>query len=331
MWTPGREDLLVELCGEIGDEDTTLAERADERADRFDSYSDNRLKDAQSARKAVEAIAGNIPLGQPILIGHHSERRARRDAEKIENGTRYAVKMWETSEYWTRRAAGALAHAKYLERSDVRYRRIKKLEAEKRKSEKSKAEAEKFLQQWSKENLTHEEALMIAGFGHFYMPPKEGDAKDFNQLPSAYNALANNYPNLYAQRTLVEVIDRAKKVYPHAIARHSRWIAHYENRIAYERAMLGEQGGLIAEKYDIQPGGRVLVRNEWSTVVRVNKKNGVIVSVSTNARFVPVRSIEEIKGYEAPTEEAAAAVNAKKKLPQSTRQNTMTINVFGSK
>ncbi len=27
-----------------------------------------------------------IPPGQPILVGHHSERRTRRDAQRIENG-----------------------------------------------------------------------------------------------------------------------------------------------------------------------------------------------------------------------------------------------------
>ena len=35
MWTPEREDLLIELCGEVDDEDTSLVERAEERADRF--------------------------------------------------------------------------------------------------------------------------------------------------------------------------------------------------------------------------------------------------------------------------------------------------------
>ena len=36
MWTPEREDLLLELCGEIEDEDTTLIERAEARAERFE-------------------------------------------------------------------------------------------------------------------------------------------------------------------------------------------------------------------------------------------------------------------------------------------------------
>ena len=56
MWTPAREDLLMELCGEIGDEDTGLVERAEERADRFEDYSDKRAHDASAARNAVQAI-----------------------------------------------------------------------------------------------------------------------------------------------------------------------------------------------------------------------------------------------------------------------------------
>ena len=38
MWTPARVDLLTELCGEVGDEDTSLVDRAEERAERFTEY-----------------------------------------------------------------------------------------------------------------------------------------------------------------------------------------------------------------------------------------------------------------------------------------------------
>ena len=91
MWTPAREDLLLELCGEIGDEDTSLVERAEERAERFEEYSEHRAEDADRAHNAVKSITDFIPMGQPILVGHHSERRARKDAERIENGMRKAV------------------------------------------------------------------------------------------------------------------------------------------------------------------------------------------------------------------------------------------------
>lgn len=321
MWTPAREDLLIELCGEIGDEDTSLVERAEERADRFSGYSDKRASDAASARKAVAAIADGIPFGQPILVGHHSERRARKDAEKIENGMRRAVRMWETSEYWKQRAAGALRHAKYKELPAVRHRRIKGLEADKRKQERAKEEAQKWLKLWLQceamedAELQKALALRIAGMCWLHLPRKEGDREDWNHTPTAYDALTNAHPNLYAPRTLAEIIEAAKKTYPATIAHCDRWIAHYENRIAYERAMLDEQGGLKAEGFDIQLGGRVLVDGEWLVVMRVNKKGGQINSVTTNARYVPVRGIEEIKDYRAPTEEDAAKVKKATKLP----------------
>lgn len=321
MWTPAREDLLLELCSEIGDEDTSLVERAEERADRFSDYSDKRTSDADSALKAVSAIADGIPLGQPILIGHHSEARASKDAERIENGMRRAVQMWKTSDYWKRRAAGALRHAKYKELPAVRHRRIKGLEADKRKQERSKQEAEMWLKLWLEceaekdAEMQQAAALRIAGMCWLRLPRKEGDREDFSGCPTAYDALRNSHPNLYAPRTLAEVIEVAKKSYPATIEHCNRWIAHYENRIAYERAMLNEQGGLKADSFDIQPGGRVLVDGEWLIVMRVNKKDGQINSVTTNARYVRVRGIEEIKDYRAPTEEDAAKVKKATKLP----------------
>ena len=320
MWTPSRENLLLDLCGEIGDEDTSLVDRAAERAERFEEYSGKRASDANSARAAVASIADNIPFGQPILVGHHSERHARKAAERIENGMRRAVQMWETSEYWKERAAGALRHAKYKELPAVRHRRIKGLEADARKQQKNKEEAEMWLKLWldceaeQDAELQQQVALRISGMCWLHLPRKEGDRKDFNQCPTAYDALRNAHPNLYAPRTLAEVIDAAKKTYPATIAHCDRWLAHYENRLTYERAMLDEQGGLKADAFDIQPGGRVLVRDEWLVVLRVNKRNGVINSVTTNARFVPVCGIEKIKDYQAPSEEDAAKVKTANKL-----------------
>ncbi|WP_247455405.1 DUF3560 domain-containing protein [Bradyrhizobium sp. 174] len=147
-WSPGAEDLLIELCGEIGDEDTSLVDRAERRADRFEDYSEKRMADAERARKAVSEIADNIPFGQPILVGHHSEKHARRDKEKIDAGMRKAVQMWRTSQYWTARTTGAIQHAKYKELPAVRHRRIKGIEADRRKVEKETADAQRQLKAW---------------------------------------------------------------------------------------------------------------------------------------------------------------------------------------
>ncbi|EOY3862806.1 DUF3560 domain-containing protein, partial [Escherichia coli] len=114
----------------------------------------------------VERLAAMIPPGQPILVGHHSERRARRDAQRIENGMKRAVMLFERAEYWEERARSALLHAKYKERPDVRWRRIKKIEADLRKAEKTIAQSQKYLTMWRAESLDLNMAKLISSHDH---------------------------------------------------------------------------------------------------------------------------------------------------------------------
>ena len=312
MWTPYRADLLIQLCGDIEDEDTSLVDRAEDRADRFQDYQANRTNDAYAAKRAVDAIAQNIPFGQPILIGHHSERRARKEAQRIDNGMRKAVKMWDTAEYWKRRAAGALSHAKYKELPAVRYRRMKTIEADKRKQEKYLQQANNFIKHFSAPDLTLERAKQIAGFDHtsyyFTLEKYPRDFATYEGAKSLYSALSDGIIDQHKAAELA--INHYQRVIKHA----QRWINHCENRIAYEKAMLDESGGTAADKFDIVIGGKVQIGRDWYVVKRVNRKDGKIVSVTVNMRFVPVRGIEEVKDYQAPTAEEAEKVAAVTKV-----------------
>ena len=282
-WSPAREDLLSELCGDIGDEDTSLVDRAAERADRFEEYSDKREADAHQAHAAVDAIADGIPLGQPILVGHHSERHARKDAERIQNGMRRAVKMWETAKYWTQRAAGAIRHAKYKELPSVRARRIKGLEADKRKQEREKEQAAIALKFWTKEGLTHAQALALAGgtrCGYLTVCRPEGHPYGW----TAYDVLRPDGERYAAcpAWTVEQVQEVARRVYPETVAYCERWLTHLENRLAYERSMMGESGGLPSDKVMPEKGGGCrcwVSRGEWLFIKKVNK---VSVSVEDN-------------------------------------------------
>lgn len=315
MWTPERHDLLLELCGEIDAEDISLAERAAERAERFAGYQQARTLDANRAHDDARAIADHIPFGQPILVGHHSERRARRDAERIENHMRRAVSAWDSAEHWKHRAAGALRNAEHKGRTDVRHRRIKGLEADARKQQKQIAEAEELVALWSKEGLSLETAVTIAGFSHisWCFPladyPRDLPKSQYEGEVSLYHALGDG----------IITVDQARELALAALNKrlywHRRWLEHYTNRLVYERAMLEEQGGIAADRFDIQPGGQVLSRGEWATVTRVTRKGGKLVSVTTNARYVRVRGIEEVKDYRPPSPEQAAAAASTAKLP----------------
>jgi predicted RNA methylase len=300
MWTPERADLCIELAGEIGDEDTTLAERAEDRADRFDEYREKRSADAASARANVERITSGIPLGQPILVGHHSEKHARKDAERIENGMRKAVQMWETANYWKARAAGAIRAAKYKELPAVRHRRIKGLEADARKHEKNIEEAQREARVWDK--VPRYEWDKQTALATFIAGRTNGGGYSLYSDLSAGRMHGDTAWRL----ALTRCADRE------AWAR--RWLDHIGNRIAYERAMLDESGGIAAEAFDIQVGGRVLLGAEWCAVIRVNRSGGKVVSVTTNARYVSVRGIEEVKDYKPPEPETVEAIAAATKL-----------------
>lgn len=277
MWTPQRADLLEELCGEIGDEDTSLVDRAEERAERFEQYGENRAADAERAHKAVSAIADNIPLGQPILIGHHSERRARRDAEKIESGMRRAIKMWETSKYWESRAAGAIANAKYKELPAVRMRRIKALESDIRVFRAKFTPCPKTKPQvWDGEEMV-------------YCPPASGGGRGGS----------------WTKKAALPAIERA----------YARWIQHTENRLAYERAMLAEGGGITADQFNIEVGGRVFDGSKWYVVVRLNRANDRLNSLSVIGYWCSVLPIERVRDYRPPQPGDAEKVAKKMKLP----------------
>ena len=315
MWTPARADLAVELCGDLEDEDTTLEERAAARAERFDDYSEKRAQDAENAKRAVDRIADGIPFGQPILVGHHSERHARKDAERIRSGMARAVKNWETSKYWTDRAASSLRHAKYKQLPAVRFRRIKTIEADARKAQKNIDAAMAFTKRWSEgAALTRERAMAIANYDHVSLKPKPGETYG----TTLWSALDRN------EITPEHAAEVAVETHERMILWSRRWLTHHENRIAYERAMLGESTHVVADvvagTFDVAIGGKVLAnywrtnrRDEWLIVKKINHgANGAIASVSTPRGIIP---IENVKKYEAPTDENIAKVKAASKLP----------------
>ena len=67
---------------------TTYRERREARAERLREWADKREAKASAAYDGARRIADTIPLGQPVLVGHHSEGRHRRDLDRIDNGYR---------------------------------------------------------------------------------------------------------------------------------------------------------------------------------------------------------------------------------------------------
>ena len=307
MWTPQRADLCIELAGEIEDDDGSLIDRAEARAERFGEYSEKRSAEANRARDSVARIMDGIPLGQPILIGHHSQRHAERDAKRIEAGMQKAVDLWDTSKYWKRRAAAALAHAKYKERADVRARRIKGLEADERKHRKTIDEAERLARVWAK--IPRIEWDRQTAAARYLAGRSESIA--CAALPGSAWPTSSLYSELEAGRMHGDTAWRlALESFARRIEWAGRWLEHITGRLEYERAMLDEGGGLVADRHDIQPGGRVLIGSEWVVVLRVNRREGKVTSMRTTCKVCPQRNVEEVKGYREPEADDVAKVKA---------------------
>lgn len=221
-WTCGREDLALELAGEIEPEEMTLAERAQMKADRLDGIAERRAAQASAFSRAARDISERFAMGQPILVGHHSERKARKDKERMDNALSKAAKAHDAVGYWNYRAEGVERHANYKNDPRVRARRIKNLLAELRDLQRRLNTAHKALEMWEK--LTTDNLIRMA-LGR-------GDMSSYN----IYYAVERG------EVTPVEAKEKAMAAARATIESDnlSRWISHTLNRLAYERDMLGE-------------------------------------------------------------------------------------------
>lgn len=141
-YTPSRHMFLEEShrIGDLQEDDLSMEERAEVRRQRYEQYQANAAQRGNEARDKVRAIVQAIPFGQPILIGHHSERGHRAAIKRMENGQRKAVEEWGKSSYWQHRAERTLARIKRRERPDAIYRRLVSLRKELAKMEKQAKE-----------------------------------------------------------------------------------------------------------------------------------------------------------------------------------------------
>lgn len=84
---------------------TTYRERRLARADRLRDWAEKRTARANGNFSRAHNLIKDIPLGQPILVGHHSEKRHRRTLERSDNAMRDAVESSKMATSMNLRAA----------------------------------------------------------------------------------------------------------------------------------------------------------------------------------------------------------------------------------
>jgi hypothetical protein len=86
---------------------TSFEERRAQRIERMRERARRLCNVADGARVQLDRVGGYIPLGQPILVGHHSEKRHRRDIERMDALMRKSVDAHEEASALLRRANSA--------------------------------------------------------------------------------------------------------------------------------------------------------------------------------------------------------------------------------
>lgn len=253
-WSPAREDFCQRLAGEIVMEQTTLAERAAAKADRLDALAQKRSAESNTFYSAAQEIARRFEGGQPILVGHHSERRARKDQERIDNNQRKSAAAANAADYWNYRAVGVERHANRKHRADVRERRIKKLLAELRSHQRAVNHGHYLADLWTEIERTEDAEKQAQSVKYWSGSVlKEGGTCPFG----TYGRYCNG------ELSAAEVIEIGK-TYANNHANNPkrfRFIHHLLNRLAYERSELGpverfegELTGVILQGFARQHG-----------------------------------------------------------------------------
>jgi len=80
------------------------------KRERYAELSQKAAERSDVAYNQSRSLVNMIPFGQPILVGHHSEKRHRRDIERINSGMRKSIEEDKKSEYYAKKAEGYGTH-----------------------------------------------------------------------------------------------------------------------------------------------------------------------------------------------------------------------------
>ncbi|VCY94092.1 hypothetical protein BANRA_05716 [Klebsiella pneumoniae] len=105
-----------------------------------------------------------------------------------------AVMLFERAEYWEQRAQASLRHAKYKERPDVRYRRIKNRGGI-TQVPKHITRSEEYMTMWRAQTLDLKMALLVSNYDHIYacfarQIPRPAEKSQYEGSMSLHSALS---------------------------------------------------------------------------------------------------------------------------------------------
>lgn len=238
------QSLGLEDGGETGarltfaEQQVAKVERAEERAERMELHAENAERRAAVAFDRADLSEGKsgIPFGQPILVGHHSERRHRRAIERADNAMRKSIEESDKAKYFAGRAASAAYTASRADLADKRY-----------------------LQNRIDENAAQIRDVdrRIKGRGH---PFQNSNPEAFDSNCSICGGKA---------RDCVHEVEQPSDEYK---ARLAALRVEYQEKLEYFQVAMAALGGVTYSRDNVKAGDLVKIRGDWRKVVKANGK-----------------------------------------------------------
>lgn len=380
-WTCTAEDAALDYVLEIEDENYSPTERAADRAERYAGYRDKRRQGAHSyADRMGDSVAGfqdqrkadRAARKRDRLAGHAVTQWDRAEYWQMRTAGVIGHAEYREQPDVRRRRIKKLESEQRKQLEDLEFR-AKRLAAWKKVSEMEGADVLLPLGDDGYVDCVelNEAGRLAYGLANDYRsgvrldhPRDEGANKYAKELHSyyagsgafslydllthdsyaAYGEIERLTPKEVAEMYLEQIADPDDED-----SNGQRWKRHYDNRLAYENAMMENEGG-NARDCDMVPGGWIYLpdcrsarhlrdqegrRLDWVQVQKVNKSSasGKITSVTVHAcspySYASAEDQKKIRSkvvkvddapanaYRAPTEEELEEFNATKKAKQA--------------
>lgn len=227
FWSVNNEDFCTAIAGDIMPEEMTMVERAELKADRLLILAKKRSSQCLGYQQAANDLMQRIDTNQPILTGHHSQRKAEKTELQVKRNIEKAQETSDAVTYWVWRAQGVISHADHKNSTRTIYNRIKTLLKDLRSYQRDINNFAKYkdllitIKNGGDEALKDRQVKWIVGSSDFYrLDLNEKLESGQESLDSAIDGMLNK----------CELIINSKK--------RARTINHILNRLAYEQEQL---------------------------------------------------------------------------------------------
>jgi hypothetical protein len=247
-------------------------ELAEKRASRYLERANNHKKISDGAYERSNQIAERFAGGQPILVGHHSEKGARRDKEKIHAAMSKSIQEGEYASHLADKAHATIAHSQRKHNKEFIGNRIEDCQKGLRDTDRRLAK------------LTPDQRLKNLEEKQAYLKFCQEDKWGVDDVQKAIDYLSD--PTCYDA----------------AIARLKHDREEFEEKLAYWQKQMEELGGVAYSNKTVKKDDWVLVSTGWYRVYRSNAKTATLHYFSHEQTWANPVKWHEIRNHKAAEE-----------------------------